>query len=85
MPFELAGELTLLDLILAVQEFSRSEEETVATVASLLDSGRVRLRSPGSKLPSPPHGRPGPRAVRDRSSSVAASESEKRAAGRGRR
>lgn len=42
------GELTLLDLILAVQQFTRNEDETVEAVSSLIDSGRVRLLQPGA-------------------------------------
>ena len=36
-------ELTLLDLVVAVNEHARSEAEVVATVLHLLRSGRVRL------------------------------------------
>ena len=36
---------TLGDLILAVSNHSRSNRETVAAVADLLESGRVRLQS----------------------------------------
>lgn len=46
MPFDVTGDMTLLDLILVVQEFTRSDDETVAAVSSLLRSGRVRLRAP---------------------------------------
>ena len=35
---------TLLDLVAAVSEVAEGEDETVAIVAHLLDSGRVRLR-----------------------------------------
>lgn len=35
--------LTLLDLVAAVNEIADGELETVAIVASLLDTGRVRL------------------------------------------
>ncbi len=34
---------TLLDLVTAVSEYARSEAEVVATVAYLVNSGRVRL------------------------------------------
>lgn len=34
---------TLLDLVRTVNEFSTSEAETVATVAYLINSGKVRL------------------------------------------
>jgi len=42
--------LSLGDLILAVSSSSRNNRETVAAVADLLDSGRVRLQSGGTKL-----------------------------------
>ncbi|MGC3989181.1 MAG: hypothetical protein QM796_05770 [Chthoniobacteraceae bacterium] len=42
--------LSLGDLILAVSSFSRNNRETVAAVADLLDSGRVRLQTGGVKL-----------------------------------
>jgi len=45
MSFDLHGDLTLLDLVLVVQEFTRSEWETVEVVAALLESGHVRIRS----------------------------------------
>jgi hypothetical protein len=35
--------LTLLDLIQAVSEAARSDQETLATVADLINSGQVRL------------------------------------------
>ncbi len=35
------------DLILAVSAYSRNSQETVAAVADLLDTGRVRLASRG--------------------------------------
>ncbi len=37
--------LTLGDLILAVSSSSRNSRETLAAVADLLESGRVRLQS----------------------------------------
>jgi hypothetical protein len=37
--------LTLGDLIVAVSSNSRNNRETLAAVADLLDSGRVRLQS----------------------------------------
>lgn len=40
-----AGDLTLLDLIVVVQEFTENDRQTVEAIASLLESGRVRLRS----------------------------------------
>jgi hypothetical protein len=41
---------SLGDLILAVSSFSRNNRETVAAVADLLESGRVRLSSQGRKV-----------------------------------
>jgi hypothetical protein len=41
---------SLGDLILAVSSFSKNSRETVAAVADLLDSGRVRLHSNGRKI-----------------------------------
>ena len=41
---------TLGDLILAVSSVSRNNRETVAAVADLLESGRVRLNSHGRKV-----------------------------------
>lgn len=41
---------SLGDLILAVSSFSKNNRETVAAVADLLDSGRVRLSSQGRKV-----------------------------------
>jgi hypothetical protein len=35
--------LTLLDVIQAVSEVAASDQETLATVADLINSGRVRL------------------------------------------
>lgn len=46
------GELTLLDLVLAVQEFTRNDEETVKTISALVESGRVRLRTPADSTGS---------------------------------
>jgi hypothetical protein len=42
--------LSLGDLILAVSSCTRNTKETVATVADLLDSGKVRLQSNGRFL-----------------------------------
>ena len=42
--------LCLGDLILAVSSYADSQEETVATVADLLASGRVRLMNEGRKI-----------------------------------
>jgi hypothetical protein len=42
--------LRLGDLVLAVSSCSRNSRETVAAVADLLDSGRVRLQSGGCKI-----------------------------------
>jgi len=41
---------SLGDLILAVSTFSKNNRETVAAVADLLESGRVRLTSQGRKV-----------------------------------
>ena len=41
---------SLGDLILAVRSVSRNNRETVAAVADLLESGRVRLSSQGRKV-----------------------------------
>jgi hypothetical protein len=41
---------SLGDLILAVSSYSKNNRETVAAVADLLDSGRVRLASQGRKV-----------------------------------
>jgi hypothetical protein len=38
-----SGDLTLLDLIRAVNEVAVNDRETVATVAHLINSGQVRL------------------------------------------
>lgn len=42
--------LSLGDLILAVSSESKNSRETVAAVADLLDSGRVRLDANGRKV-----------------------------------
>jgi len=42
--------LSLGDLILAVSSCSRNSRETVAAVADLLESGRVRLQTGGRKI-----------------------------------
>ena len=41
---------SLGDLIVAVSSFSKNNRETVAAVADLLESGRVRLSSQGRKV-----------------------------------
>jgi hypothetical protein len=38
------------DLILAVSSYSKNNRETVAAVADLLESGKVRLTSNGRKV-----------------------------------
>jgi hypothetical protein len=38
------------DLVMAVSSCSRNNRETVAAVADLLESGRVRLQSGGCKI-----------------------------------
>lgn len=40
----MAIEVTLLDLVKAVSECAESDDEVVATVVHLVNSGRVRLR-----------------------------------------
>ncbi len=45
-----AAHLSLGDLILAVSSYSKNNRETVAAVADLLDSGKVRLSSQGRKI-----------------------------------
>ncbi len=47
---ERAGNLSLGDLILAVSAYSKNNKETVAAVADLLETGRVRLNSNGHKV-----------------------------------
>jgi hypothetical protein len=42
--------LSLGDLIAAVSSYSKSNEETVATVADLFASGQVRLMNNGRKV-----------------------------------
>lgn len=44
LPEQLPEQPTLLDLVAAVSEVARGEDETVSIVRNLLDSGRVRLR-----------------------------------------
>ena len=41
---------SLGDLILAVSSYSKNNRETVAAVADLLESGRVRFQTNGRKL-----------------------------------
>lgn len=45
-----ASHFSLGDLILAVSSASRNNRETIAAVADLLESGRVRLDSAGRKV-----------------------------------
>lgn len=47
---ERAAQMSLGDLILAVSSYSKNNRETVAAVADLLDSGRVRLNANGRKV-----------------------------------
>jgi hypothetical protein len=42
--------LSLGDLIVAVSSYSKTNEETVATVADLFASGQVRLMNNGRKV-----------------------------------
>ena len=39
----MAPSVTLLDLVTAVVNYARSDEEVIATVAYMVNSGRVRL------------------------------------------
>jgi len=39
----MARNVTLLDLVSAVAKYARSEEEVIATVAYMVNGGRVRL------------------------------------------
>ena len=41
---------SLGDLILAVSSYSKNNRETVAAVADLIESGRVRFQTNGRKL-----------------------------------
>jgi hypothetical protein len=41
---------SLGDLIMAVSSYTRNNRETVAAVADLLESGRVRFSTPGQKI-----------------------------------
>ena len=41
---------SLGDLILAVSSYSKNNRETVAAVADLIESGRVRFQASGRKL-----------------------------------
>jgi hypothetical protein len=41
---------SLGDLIMAVSTYTKNNRETVAAVADLLESGRVRLSSQGRKI-----------------------------------
>ena len=41
---------SLGDLIMAVSSYTKNNRETVAAVADLLESGRVRLSSQGRKI-----------------------------------
>ena len=45
-----SANLSLGDLILAVSACSKNNHETVAAVADLLESGRVRLNADGRKV-----------------------------------
>jgi len=39
----MARDVTLLDLVSAVAKYARSDKEVIATVAYMVNSGRVRL------------------------------------------
>jgi hypothetical protein len=45
-----ADHYSLGDLILAVSTYSKNNRETVAAVADLLESGKVRFSSQGRKI-----------------------------------
>ena len=45
-----SDQYSLGDLILAVSTYSKNNRETVAAVADLLDSGKVRFSSQGRKI-----------------------------------
>jgi hypothetical protein len=45
-----APSYSLGDLILAVSSYSKNSRETIAAVADLLDSGRVKLNANGQKV-----------------------------------
>jgi len=45
-----SANLSLGDLILAVSAYSKNNRETVAAVADLLETGRVRLNANGRKV-----------------------------------
>ena len=45
-----ASHYSLGDLIMAVSSYTKNNRETVAAVADLLESGRVRLSSNGRKI-----------------------------------
>lgn len=45
-----ASSYSLGDLILAVSSYSKNNRETIAAVADLLESGRVRLDANGRKV-----------------------------------
>lgn len=47
---ERAANYSLGDLILAVSSYSKNSRETIAAVADLLDTGRVRLNANGRKV-----------------------------------
>jgi hypothetical protein len=45
-----SSHFSLGDLILAVSSYSKNNRETIAAVADLLETGRVRLDSAGRKV-----------------------------------
>ena len=47
---ERASHMSLGDLIMAVSSYSKNNRETVAAVADLLETGRVRLNAGGRKV-----------------------------------
>jgi hypothetical protein len=60
--------LTLLDVIQAVSEVAASDQETLATVADLINRGQVRLcgDAAGATIDPVGHGRHGGPEARDR-------------------
>lgn len=49
VPIDVAGELTLLELVLLVQEYTANDGETVEVVSYLLERGGIRIRAPRTR------------------------------------
>jgi hypothetical protein len=66
-------ESTLLDLVQSVMSVTNSDEETVATIVYLINSGRVRLCGTfaGAKITLPPAVKPFPHVTPSRIAHVA--------------